>query len=488
MKRTASLVLALLLTAALFAGCAKSGETETTTVPAADTQPDTAAAETDEQSTQDKLGTADFGGDTYVILSRELTAYEYESSEEDGNIVKAAVTHRNDLIEDRFKVSLEIVKRPGNWAERESFISDVEVAFKSGHLYDLVSTHSAYTASLGIKGFLYNMMNLEDVDFGEKWWCPAYTKNVVYNGAAYTAVGDIGYTLYEFLMCVFYNKTIASQYQVEDLYALVRSQDWTIDKMMEIVVKVSEDVNGNDVPDTGDVFGLAMSNHSARLAMTAWGAEMTEPGDNGRQKVHLNYDKFYEAYAKLYDATWSHPKNVCWLVEGSQHVPEFVNDHILFFPERMTDASRMRDMTSEYGILPFPKYDKDQENYISSARDAMNAIGIMRTIENPDMVGKITEALCMYGLSEITPAYYETTLKYRYLNDPDAVYVLDLIRDTLTFEFAMTYTYSLNTLYSLAGDGIKAQQKDIASSIRSAEKATPKLLNNIYESYDKIKN
>lgn len=485
-----ALMLILCLLVPAFSGCADGTKTDDTQPPAASSGAETEAVTAEETTEEidDRIGKYDFGESTYRILARKLTSYEYMTTEDEGNIVKSAVSKRNLDIEERFNVKIELIEEPGNWDNRDAFIKVVENAYAGGtDAYDLVSTHSAYAVNIGIKGFSYNLLDLPEVDLSAKWWCPMYTENVNIGGAVYTAVGDIGYTLYEYMMCVFYNKDLAETYHIDDLYGIAKRGEWTYDKMLELSRDVHADLNTSGVPDDGDLFGLAMSGHACRLSATAWDTKITVKDDTGKQVMNLPNDKYIEAYAKLYTSIWENPEQVVFKGEGASHDPEFVAGHILFFPEKLAEAAKMRDMTSDYGILPYPKYDSDQKEYISSARDAMNAVSVMRNISDKEKTGAVTEALCMYGRKYVTPAYYETTLKYRYLNDPDAVYMLDLIRDTMTFDFAMTFTNSLGLVYSIMGDNISNKVKDISSTLRSAGKSNARKLDDIYSAYEKIK-
>ncbi|MCQ2428670.1 MAG: hypothetical protein MJ137_09820, partial [Clostridia bacterium] len=95
--------------------------------------------------------------------------------------------------------------------------------------------------------------------------------------------------------------------------------------------------------------------------------------------------------------------------------------------------------------------------------------------------------LAMYGWQDITPDYYETTLKYRYMSDAVAASMLDLIRDTLRFDFAMTYTNAINLIYSLMGDQLKAGTTNIAVQIRAKVKAAQTAIDKIYADYEAIK-
>ncbi|MBO4792581.1 MAG: hypothetical protein J5592_09860 [Clostridia bacterium] len=486
----AALILALLLLLIPLAGCSDP-VTPDDTLPSADT---TAAEDTDPPeetvpaNQRDTLGEHKYLGEKYIILSRTRTNYEYVGDDSTGDLIKTAVAKRNMNAEERLGVKIEVVAQPGDWGDRDTFVSAVQTAYASGtRTYDLVSTHSAYIVNIGLSGYAYNMLDLPGVDFSKKWWCPQYTNNVNIDGQIYSAVGDIGYTLYEYTMCTFFNKTIQKAYNIPDLYAIVESGEWTFEKMLEFAYSVYEDANRNNTPDKGDVFGVSMSGHNARMCQTVWECGITVPDDTGRQQININNERFIEAYAKLYDLVYNHKDHCIFENEGANLTKEFTADHILFFTEKLLEAAYMKDMDSEYGIIPFPKYDSNQAEYISSSRDAMNAIAVMRNIDNPEMVGYMTEALGMYGWQEITPAYYETTLKYRYMSDPTAANMLDLIRDTLRFDFAMTFTNAIGLVYSVMGDNLQNAKENITSSLRSHEKLDQAYIDKIYETYANIK-
>jgi len=476
----------------MLAACSNNpgGETGTTAAPAVTSAtvdtPETTEAIPENQ--KDTLGDHNFGGTTFTILSRTLTSYEYIGDDSTGDVVKTSVAKRNMDVEGRLGVKIEVVEAAGNWGDRDSFISKVKTAYSTGSkVYDMVSTHSAYIVNIGLSGYSYNMNELPGIDFSKKWWCPQYTDNVLIDGAIYSAVGDGGYTLYEYTMCTFFNKTLQAAYSIPDIYSIVESGDWTYEKMLEFAYLVSEDKNGSGKPDTGDVFGMSMTNHNARMCQTVWDTQMTVADENGHQTINLNNERYIAAYEKLYDTVYKNNQYCIYASEGANLTTEFTQDHILFFTEKLLEAAKMRDMDSEYGIVPFPKFDKDQQNYISSARDAMSAISIMRNIDNPELVGCVTEALAMYGWMDITPAYYETTLKYRYMSDPVAVSMLDLIRDTMRFDFAMTYTNAIDLIYALMGDQLQAQTANISIQIKAKTKKAQTAIEKIYTDYAAIK-
>lgn len=146
----------------------------------------------------------------------------------------------------------------------------------------------------------------------------------------------------------------------------------------------------------------------------------------------------------------------------------------------------MKDMTSEYGIIPFPKYDENQQDYISCMKAGVTSIMVSANIQDPDMVGTIIEALCMYGYTDIMPAYYETTLKLKYLSDETAMSMLGLIRDSLVVDFAMSYNLVFSDLYSIVGNNMNKGVASITSAVKGKAGVWQKVMDQLYEDFEKL--
>lgn len=492
MKRIVILLLVLLM---IFpaAACARPDDSSDTsadsTLHGEPNETDT-AEETTNPNEADDLGNPDFDSAIFNILTRKSTSYEIKSDEITGDLVPDAVYDRNVTIEDRFGVKFNIIELPGDWGDRDGFMAAVQNNIAAGlHDYDLVLTHSAYIVNIAAKGCGYDMSQLDNINFDKKWWCRKYVDNAALYGRYYTAMGDLCYTLYAYMSCVFFNKMLAESVDMPDLYELVQNGTWTLEKLKEFAFLVGQDLDGNGVYNERDLFGLGINNHFCRMTATFWDAKITVPGSDGKQMINLPNEKYYAIYEQLFDLVHNHKENVFFADEGSViQTNMFINDQLLFFTETLRNAATMKDMQSEYGILPIPKYDEQQENYISSARDFMTAILVMANITRPEIVGTVTEALCMYGYRKITPAYYETTLKYKYLSDPVAMQMLDLIRDTMTFEFAAIYTNSIILIYSTLGTHVRDGTKSIAPLIKANSKIWQKSVDILYEDFAKINN
>ncbi len=495
-KKILSLFLAILCLASVLVSCADNGANEgTTPITEAGVESGNAAAteavteaETVPANLADNLPESKNFNDEFVILSRKSTMYELESQETTGDIVADGVTARNQAVEERFGVTITVVGTPGEWGDRDAYIALVKSSVASGKSdYDLMSTHSAYIVNLGLAGLSYNMNELSQIDFSKKWWSEFYAENVEINGMVFSAVGDIDYTLYEFMMALFVNKKIAGDYGVTDLYDTVKDGSWTFERMMQNVKKVSYDANGNQTADQGDIFGFGLGGHTGRMCATVWDTQMTVKNAEGVQTLNLPNEKYLDVYNTIYHAVYDNTQNVLFINDNSKIINEFAEQRLLYLSEAIGSTKKFKNMTDEYAIIPFPKYNADQKTYISSSRDYMSAIAVPSSIDNPEMVGTVVEAMCMYGYKKITPEYYDVTLKFKYVSDADGVEMLDIIRDNVRHDFAMTFTNSLNLMYSIMGDNLRNGAADLTSTLSGNVKSWKKQISAIYDTYASLK-
>ncbi|MBQ2709275.1 MAG: hypothetical protein IJF67_13490, partial [Clostridia bacterium] len=123
---------------------------------------------------------------------------------------------------------------------------------------------------------------------------------------------------------------------------------------------------------------------------------------------------------------------------------KFIAGDILMMTAQMDEAVLyLRNMQSPYGVLPFPKYDEEQKDYITLSRSMHNVFGMPITCDSRDMAGAVMEALASKRHSTMLPAYFETAMKVKYSHDEDSSRMLDLIRASMTSQFEYIFGQSI---------------------------------------------
>ncbi len=87
-------------------------------------------------------------------------------------------------------------------------------------------------------------------------------------------------------------------------------------------------------------------------------------------------------------------------------------------------------MQDDFGIVPMPKYDAEQEQYYSKTDQYGLLFGVPVSASNLDRVGEIMEYMAWLSNDTVLPAYYEVNLKDKKIRDARASEMLDLIKNS----------------------------------------------------------
>lgn len=100
-------------------------------------------------------------------------------------------------------------------------------------------------------------------------------------------------------------------------------------------------------------------------------------------------------------------------------------------------------MQDNYGVVPFPKYDKHQKEYFFHAHDIYTAFAVPTTNQKLEATGAVLEAMASYSYRETVPAYLNVALKGQYISDPTSRKMIDTIVSELKLDTAWMYVYTL---------------------------------------------
>ena len=146
-----------------------------------------------------------------------------------------------------------------------------------------------------------------------------------------------------------------------------------------------------------------------------------------------------------------------------------------------TAYDSFRDADSRFAILPFPKYDELQDEYINTCTDAFWAIPITAS-EHLDVIGSVIEALSYVNYQRVLPIYYETAIKTKLSDSPDDAAMFDIIKDSRTIGFEYAYQMEFaNIIGNLAIPNDTAFTTYYARRQKSAQKKADKFFEKMKE-------
>lgn len=486
-KRVLSLLLAAVLLVPSISACsennAETGETEADLTPAPSAED--AVVEPEETELSDNLPESDFEGYAFRVSAQEGVYYGADMIEQvlveeiNGDVVNDAVYSANRTVESRFNTKLEPALYPDDGG------TTVKAAIQAGDdIFDIVTMHDITIGNLSLTGIFRDVNEIPHLDYTQPWW-PSYSvDSLTVNGSMYLISNYISYMNLAMTRAVFVNKDIADQYTYTVPYEKVRNGEWYLDDFTEMMKDVYIDVNGDGKRDPGDIYGFACS--SALYAIQeSFGIEPVKEDEDGRLYLDINnettvtlIEKFYHMMAETEGGYLNNDESIFTFAAGSALFGMFDLGRVL---------SNLRDSEITYGILPIPKLNELQENYISGSTDRPYAIPV--TAQNDERLGIIIEAMSAEGYKQVRPAFFEIALKSKYAYDSESAEMLEIIGNTIVLDFSYIYSNYGGFAWTLMNMmSVSNPSKDFASYYAKNEKVQKKMLEKLQKSFDEMKN
>lgn len=450
-KNLAAGLLAFLTVASVMTSCAQdpAGTEQTTN---AVTNADTAAETVDtaeltdlqlRQRIPDNLPENDFGGREFRIACSEEYNFhnEFWVEEQNGDQCNDAVYQRNEKIESRFNTKITIL--PQGSTDREAtpkFLNTIVMAGDDAAELCAYVNYMAYIP-IGQRSCL-DWTEIPHVDLTQPWHNKHANDGATVNDKLFAICSDLSISSMTYTYAIFFNTRLTSNYDMkpEDLYDLVRSGDWTIDKFIELTKDLYVDTDGNGQKDETDTYGFGyMICNTGDVWLTAFNQPLTVVKDDGTLELTFFSEKTDAALNKMRDYQ-ANSLGFCEYEELYSEETYFANGTVAFAPLRFSAAfGALRDMKDTYSILPYPKWDSAQEIYFTNADDKFQVFSVPKTASDIDFIGTVYEAMSAESYRSVYPAYYDVALKGKYSSDPTTAEMIDLIMAGRKFEFSFQF-------------------------------------------------
>ena len=448
--RYISLILAAIFISALFVGCTR-GSGDDTTASGAATSGNTAPEET--SRTHDENGylldslpaDLNFGGEKVTVLYwNDAPFTDFEAEQSDDKIINAINT-RNASVAERLGITFDWVGIPGNTKNRESYATTVRGSTGTGAGdFDLLAAHSLVGQDLFLQGLLCNLNDVKYLDFGKPWWPKQLTEAASVGNKLCFASGDISTNMLWYMTVMFYNVSLAKTYGIEDLHDTVLSGKWTLEKMETVIKDAYRDTNANGVKDVGDNFGLYCPNTTLDSFLFGSGIRVIDHDDKDMPKLSDDYGS--EKTIKLVEDLCSlfYTSNDAMTAAQNNSTNFASGEYILYSNYAHNAANAFKDVTFDMSVLPFPKYDEAQKDYITTESFSYSIYMIPRDAKNTDKSGAVMEALASAAYRTTTPAIFEASLKLRYALNNKTSQVYDIIKSNICFDLGRMFGANLD--------------------------------------------
>lgn len=424
--------------------------------------------ETAAESYYEILGEKNFEGDTFTILdANDLPQWFHNFAEEiNGDPINDALYARDKFIEEKYDANIRFVPIAGG----NNGCKTLEKSVLSGDdTYDFIVSEAQGSSldMLFTRNILYNLTDAPYLSLQSPWWNKLLYENLQFNNKLYYTGGDIFLASFsQAPAAIYYNKRLIQDYGIKDnLYDLVFEGKWTLDALHDIIKEKNIDLNQDGkMHADDDFFGMINTNNAvtSNIFCTAVGIKFSTVKDNT-----ITVDLASEEYINKIDKLASIVEKINFK-EQNDTTATFKNSRAMFLVQCLIVAQiDLRDMEDDFGILPMPKWNEQQETY----RSYVNAwssgfVAIPINVESIEKSAFLMEAMGYAGYEMLRRPVYDITLKIKAARDEESEKIIDIILESCYLD--------LNSQYNFGGSIDVLQQaiiekKPFASSYEKKE-------------------
>ncbi|MCQ2433474.1 MAG: hypothetical protein MJ175_12805 [Clostridia bacterium] len=429
----------------------------------------------------------DYGGRDFTFLTSDqnddngvdwVTKDIYAESAT-GDIVTDAVYERNLWMEETFNIKIKEFQCVT--------MSQTKKAVQAGVTdYDAVVTAIANGCNLGAGNFVLDLQQVPYIDLTQIWWDQGVTAGTSIGGRTYIATGDITIVDNDATWTLMFNKQMATDLDY-NFYQMVADNKWDMETFYDCAKSAVKDLDGDGkMTGPADQFGFATSDQSSQGLMYAAGVMLSKKDASDYPIIDTDLGYLAKVVEKA-GAIMSDTKTTAITTKNGITTSDdlrllFEGGRALFFGEVMQCVTRMRESTTDFGLIPFPKFDVSQDRYYHFVhKTAGKGVCILSSQPDPEMAGLIIEAMAAKSIPTVTNAYYDKALTYKYMRDEESAQMLDIILSTRVYDLA--YIYDWGGIFNAVFSQISGGKTEVASSWNKKLASANKALNKTIDAY-----
>ena len=426
-----------------------------------------------------------------TYYSEEIEPDMYSTTD---STLNEAVRERNNYVLQQLGIEIKAVP-----------VEDVEATVKTELTagtgdFDIAMPFLGACASLAQTNSFYDLKQFEEkgiIDLSAPWYEQNANDTFSIQNRLYFTVSDMTIMHKIVSSAILYNpEMIESKYPDLDIFQMVVDGDWTLDEMIRIGKEFAEDSDGNGVHDYNDNRGHDTYNNSVSGFYLASGEKLCTKNEEDVPIIAINGERSVTVSQKvldtLQDGTWVlHANSLTGVGDiWTTALSVFGDGRSAFYTTAFSAIKKLRAYDIDYRIVPYPKIDDLQEEYITpGGGQYAYGVVILNTLseEDADFAAYMIDVLSAGGKQYIATAYYDQILKHKdALSDEDkSVDMLDLIFDTRGVDIGSVF--KIGNYDSVLPNLATAAPGTFRSAYEAAEVAAQTRIDQLNELFQKLK-
>ncbi len=413
-----------------------------------------------------------------VLYWTDTNIDEYVEKYEDvaGELVEENIYYRNLYTMEELNISTNYTGVLGNGTNGTTYLTAARNSHMAGGGYDAFCSYSMWGASLALEGITRNLRQYDYIDFTQPWYPEKMVEEASIGGKLYFMTGDISTNNIFMSSLIYYNKqlyadnrissSIQNKYGSEDIYALVRDDKWTYEVLLELSENMWADTDASGEWSDGDTFGFATYNTLLDNFYYAAGMKILET--NGNEITLSNDYKNGDKITKIIEEVGGFlSSSADAFNSGDTHLPAraaFAEGRVLWYLAPASHAYTTFRTTEglEYGVVPVPKYEEDQEAFGTALSFPYSMWSVASVSSYDDIAAAYLHTLGKYSYQYTRPAIFEQTMKLKYSDDADDSEMWDLVIDSQSYDLGRIFNNEIKEGNQFRS-AISSNSKDWAS-------------------------
>ncbi|MBQ8510463.1 MAG: carbohydrate ABC transporter substrate-binding protein [Clostridia bacterium] len=452
---------------------------------------DTTTAGTDGTTAAEVVGypyysDTDFGGETFTIINVSKKFHsmlcDVFPDESNGETVNDAIVARNERVMEQLNCQIEEIH-----VGQSDINTMITQAVMSGDdVYDAAYPFMNQTATGIAEGYYYCLNDIDTVHLGESWWDPVMLKATSIGGKSYFATSSAHLMSLDGIWCLFFNEDMMDDLNLDYPYQTVRDGNWTLEEMRKYT-KAAASLNGADSfskeAGTSAVFGCTSFSGGTAKFLYGVGAQYFSKDKDDMPVFSADSERFANAVEKL-ASFMSTPGE--YLLSDNETFPDtsyvgyFKNQNALFLAAEIKTAQTLRDMEQSFGIVPMPKADDEQENYMATCLTGVCVFTIPTTNPEPEKVGLFFDALSWESDATVLEPYFSVLVEQKGLRNEESIEMLEIIKANRSVDLGIAYSWA-SALEGRLSSEVFSTTPNIASTVASQKEAVNAAMNKTLE-------
>jgi len=484
-KRIFSILLCAIMLASFSACGADGGSPDVTSAPAAQTTADTAG---DETQIKAELPDVNYDGYNFRVLiqgeekhDQEIDMFYYEDYA--GDVINDDVFKRNSLVEETYGIKLSVMQM--EYTKLSSAVSKSVTAGSDD--YDLAFSQMNEGVTQAASGILLPINELSYVDLTKPWWDAGVGESFSISGNVLAVCGSISPYSFMTTSAMLFNKNLFDSYDMEYPYQTVLDGAWTLDSFCSLLKDRNIDVDGNGVIDEkSDVYGYTAFILDAPYDFFyGSGNTVVKNDSDGIPQLAIDTERAVSTTEKVYDIFYTYNSFLSSepnITGNDLPLTMFSEGRSFITGIGLTDLYQyFRSMEDDFGIIPVPKLDENQAEYMSFVNGCSNIVVVPKTVADTERTGIILEALAYNAYNIITPDVYEVVLKVKNTRDNDSEAMIDIILKNRVFDLG--YSVGVPNVGMFLKTMLEKKTTDVVSYLDKNMPAAEKSLQKIVDTY-----